>query len=401
MLFNTWLYAIFLGTVVALYWSLPFAVLRPWILIAAGLVFYAYAFPPHALLVLGLALFTWILGESIRRASGPRRIGRLATGLTVTVGFLAYFKYADFLRELAGGLVGSPSIAGLPTSTGIHAPLAISFFTFEFVHYLVEVHRGTVRANLRDFLLFILFFPTLVCGPIKRYQNFALSLDYGKRLDWLEVGAGLERILFGFSKKIIVADSLARLTAPVWASPLDFGSGILWLAAYGYAFQIYMDFSGYSDIAIGSAKLLGFKVEENFRWPYLQSNIRDFWRSWHISLSSWITDYLYIPLGGNRGGRVRAIVNTMVAMAICGLWHGAAVHFVAWGLYHGAALSVHRVYRDLRVRRSDEVTARFPLARRFGAVLLTFHVVVVGWVFFILDTGPACRVVIRMLSPWA
>ncbi len=279
MLFNTWLYGYFLATVFVVYWALPWPRLRPHWLIFAGIAFYANYFPPHLLLILGLAGFTFGLGVLLQHSAGVRKRAGLIIGLVVTLGALAYFKYQPLLYDAlaALGRAFGAAIANPPTT---RPPLAISFFTFEFVHYLIEVYRGNVAATFRNFLLFIMFFPTLVAGPIKRYQNFANYLDFDKRLDWQDVGEGLERILFGLSKKLIVADSVARLTAPVWQDPLRYDSGILWLAAYGYAVQIYTDFSGYSDIAIGSAKLLGFKVEENFNWPYLRPNIREFWRSW-------------------------------------------------------------------------------------------------------------------------
>ncbi|MCC6766667.1 MAG: MBOAT family protein, partial [Deltaproteobacteria bacterium] len=208
---------------------------------------------------------------------------------------------------------------------------------------------------------------------------------------------GLERILFGLSKKLIVADSVARLTAPVWQDPLQYDPGILWLAAYGYAVQIYADFSGYSDIAIGSAKLLGFKVEENFNWPYLRPNIREFWRNWHMSLTSWITDYLYIPLGGNRRGERRTNVNTIVSMSLCGLWHGAALHFVAWGFYHGVAICIQRTYSRWRDRTFPTLHHVFPRTRQAVATVFTFHVVVIGWMYFVLNAVTATRVICKML----
>lgn len=397
MLFNTWLYGYFLATVFVVYWALPWPRLRPYWLIVAGIAFYAHWFPPHLVLILGLAVFTFIVGGFIQRSADAHKRVPLVVGLTVTLGALAYFKYQPLLYDAYGAFGRHLTGTDVPKHATIRPPLAISFFTFEFVHYLVEVYRGNVAAGFRNFLLFIMFFPTLIAGPIKRYQNFAKYLDFEKRLDWREVGDGLERILFGLSKKLIVADSIARLTAPVWQAPLDHGPGILWLAAYGYAVQIYLDFSGYSDIAIGSAKILGFKVEENFDWPYLRPNIREFWRSWHMSLTSWITDYLYIPLGGNRKGEARTNLNTIVSMSLCGLWHGAALHFVAWGFYHGVAICIQRTYSRWRDRTFPELRTVLPRTRQVVATLATFHVVVIGWMYFVLSAETATRVILKML----
>lgn len=397
MLFNTWLYGFFLAAVFVVYWALPWPRLRPYWLIVAGIAFYANYFPPHLALILGLAGLTFGLGAAMQRSSGARKRLLLVSGLTITLGALAYFKYQPLLHDAYTALGQQLPEAGAPKGSTIRAPLAISFFTFEFVHYLVEVYRGTITANFRDFILFIMFFPTLVAGPIKRYQNFAKYLDFEKRLDWREAGDGLERILFGLSKKLIVADTVARLTAPVWHDPLQYGPGILWLAAYGYAVQIYTDFSGYSDIAIGSAKLLGFKVEENFNWPYLRPNIREFWRSWHMSLTSWITDYLYIPLGGNRKGEWRTNANTIVSMSLCGLWHGAALHFIVWGFYHGVAICIQRSYGRWRDRLFPDMRDVLPNVRRVAATVFTFHIVVIGWMFFVLDAATATHVILKML----
>jgi alginate O-acetyltransferase complex protein AlgI len=227
-------------------------------------------------------------------------------------------------------------------------PLAISFFIFEFVHYLFEVRRGgePIRNPLK-FLLFAIFFPSLVAGPIKRYTQFLPSLaeatSQGARAaDFAEGGW---RVAVGFVKKVMIADQLTNYIDQ--AQPQFASESILsrWLIVIALALRILLDFSGYSDIAIGCARMLGIRLPENFNWPYLATNIRDFWQRWHISLSSWIRDYIYIPLGGNRHGRIRQALNGLAAFALCGLWHGPAWHFVIWGIYHGAGLVVSSTYR--------------------------------------------------------
>ena len=223
----------------------------------------------------------------------------------------------------------------------------------------------------------------------------SFSAGASARLSAADLNAGLERILVGAAKKLIVADGVHRLIGPLWEAPLGHPVWLLWLMTYGYALQILFDFSGYSDIAIGSARLFGFHVPENFNYPYLQRNIGDFWRTWHMSLTSWITDYVYIPLGGNRRGVSRTQWNRLIAMALCGLWHGAAVHFVLWGLYHGLGLNVYQAYRRARERIG---VPSFGVAGRVGATLLTFHFVCVGWVLFVTDATTAQAVMRRLLG---
>jgi alginate O-acetyltransferase complex protein AlgI len=276
----------------------------------------------------------------------------------------------------------------------VRAPLGISFFVFEYVHYLIEVYRGTFGpARFRDLTLFIMFFPTLICGPIKRFQGFRPD-EAAAAFDAAGASEGIRRILIGFAKKTLVADTIAPYCTPIFNRPDQYGALTLWLAVYGYALQIYFDFAGYSDIAIGTARLLGYRVPENFDYPYLQPNIARFWRAWHMSLTSWITDYVYIPLGGSRRGERRAAWNRLVSMTLCGLWHGAAMHFALWGLYHGVMLNLYRLWERVRGPRAGPA---HPLARAFGT-FLTFHVVCIGWVLFVCDTRRALVVLPRLLG---
>lgn len=384
-------FGLFLLVGVPLYWLAP-GRLRACLLLLLSVGFYAAASVRHAALVLALALGVFFLGDALQKR--PRR-ALLTAGILVCVAVLGLYKYSRlFLRTAAellplldlygDGLRGLDAVE--QRLLGLRVPLGISFFTFEFVHYLADAHAGRLAppggeaarsaplgARLRHFLLFTLFFPTLLAGPIKRFQSFGPPAPAPAEED---LAAGLSRILQGLAKKVLLADTLAtvalRLQQPELVSPLG-----LWLGTYAYAGQIYFDFSGYSDLAIGTALLFGYRVPENFDWPYVATSLQEFWRRWHISLSSWIRDYLFIPLGGSRRSRLRVALNLLLVMALCGLWHGPAWHFVAWGLWHGAGLGLSRLYR-----------LRFPAPERPGALvrafhwLLTFHFVCIGWVLF-------------------
>jgi alginate O-acetyltransferase complex protein AlgI len=396
MLFNTWIYAFFLALTCLLTWSLPGGALRQWLLIAAGMTFYAYFYPPHLWVILGFTIL--VFGITVVADGRPpaERRAVLAGAAALCVGLLAYCKYQGFLRDSVAALGWTDAAALL--AGDVRVPLAVSFFTFEYVHYLIELRRGTIaRARGADLFLFIMFFPTLICGPIKRFGDFQPQIAHAG-FDADAVAAGLGRIVAGLAKKIVVADTVARWIAPIWADPAAHGTTALWLGTYGYALQIYCDFAGYSDIAIGSAQLLGFHVPENFDRPYLKTNIAAFWRSWHMSLTSWITDYVYIPLGGNRFGELRGHGNRLIAMTLCGLWHGAAWHFAFWGLYHGVGLSAYRAYQQTRRRvQPGWSPSQHPLMRGL-ATAATFHFVCIGWVLFVTDFATARQVIPRLFG---
>ncbi|MFI5394417.1 MAG: MBOAT family O-acyltransferase [Candidatus Binatia bacterium] len=397
MIFNTWVYGLFLLVTFCVYWLAPVR-WRSLVLIGFGFYFYWYYYPIHTLFIAAMTVLVFGLSWLVRPAGGRGRRLWFTLATTLCLGTLAYFKYQGFLFNSAGWLLG---VAGVHTHLDppqLRAPLAISFFTFEYIHYLIEVYRGTFPpAGARDFTLFIMFFPTLICGPIKRFQQFNPQEYAQKPLDPQNVNYGLERILFGLAKKTLIADTVAPWCTPVFVHPEAYTWVQLWLGVYGYAMQIYFDFSGYSDIAIGSAKLLGYTVQENFNYPYLQPNIARFWRCWHISLTSWITDYLYIPLGGNRTGEGRAYVNRFISMTLCGLWHGAAFHFMVWGMYHGIALNLYRAYQLLRVRLGWPKLGDSHVALRPLSVLFTFHFVCIGWVLFVCDLATAWVIIRRLV----
>jgi len=393
-------YGLLVLLTVPLYGVLP-ARWRALLLCLVSLLFYAWGSLPHAVLMVGLGAVVFGLGESLHR---QRRAGLFAVGVSLCVAILCYFKYSVLLlRTLVDLLpVGTTSLLLTQRADALalqlQIPLGISFFTFEFVHYLTDIYKGKIvrpeplpplRKRVIDFFLFALFFPTLLAGPIKRYQQFATDATQPRQQQLAE---GLWRILIGLLKKVLIADSLAtitlRLKAPELVTPLG-----LWMAMYAYAGQIYADFSGYSDVAIGVSLLLGYRIPENFNYPYLARSLQDFWRRWHISLSSWIRDYLFIPLGGSHVPPWRAVVNLLLVMALCGLWHGPAGHFVVWGLWHGAGLGIERLVRRLVPPAQTESR----LSSLLGW-LWTFHFVCVGWILFAAPSLKAAGVALaRML----
>lgn len=357
---------------------------------AASVLFYAHFSGPSGVAVITtLGVVTYLAGRS-----GRRRDVAIAIGLCAAA--LIFFKYTLFLF---GNLVAVvPFLAVFPVSEWAPtiAPLAISFFVFEFVHYVVDVRRGhaAIRSPL-EFLVFAVFFPTLVAGPIKRYEQFVPALKEGvasARFFSADTQVGFLRVLAGFAKKF-VADGL---TVYVNGMSPAFEQQLLadrWLVFVALAFRIYFDFSGYSDIAIGVSRMMGIRIAENFNWPYLATGARDFWRRWHISLSTWIRDYIYIPMGGRRLHPALHALNLVAVFVICGLWHGAAWNFVLWGLYHGCGLVVQHVAHTLRAQFVPAFADGLPAmaARGAGALggwALTTFFVWSGWLLFFY---PAAR----------
>lgn len=395
MIFNTWLFGLYAVICLAAYWLVVPSRMRPVFLIVSGLIFYAAAVPIHTGLIVFLAVLTYIVGRSMLSVHGGRRKALMIAGVSACVATLAFFKYTGLFVATIDPLC-SNCARGFPT---IAVPLAISFFTFEFVHFIVDVYLGTirdVRAGL--FYPFAFFFPTMVAGPIKRYQQFTPQLENIAAPDQARAFGHVYRIATGLAKKVIVADSMTPLTAALTAPgalyrPLDYAVAIV-----AYSVKIYFDFSGYSDIAIGFAGLLGLRVPENFNRPYWSSNVTDFWRRWHISLSSWIRDYIFIPLGGSRRSRAITVANLAIAMALVGLWHGAAWHFVVWGLWHGAGLATHRLWHASVAPRIKDAVAFRPVVRGLS-IATTATFVSLGWVLFASPSLAAAFEVYRGLVP--
>ncbi|NPV91656.1 MAG: MBOAT family protein [Firmicutes bacterium] len=406
MIFNTWTFGLFLLIFAALYWLIPGRA-RAAALLLGGLVFYTYYYPPHTIFIVVLSLAVFGLGWLVEHSpEGAKKKTWLAAGIVLCLSSLGYFKYWKLLLATLNQAYALAEIEISYQVVSPLVPLGMSFFVFEFIHYLVDVYRGTARtSSLLNFGVFAMFFPTLVAGPIKRYQPFLQQLQEPRtpRTDMMLEGAA--RIVLGIAKKVVIADSMTSFITP-FHNPAAATNTELWIAIYAYSLKIFFDFSGYSDIALGSARVLGFDIMENFNYPYLRSNVSEFWRSWHISLSSWIRDYLYIPLGGNRKGEARTMVNTMAAMGLCGLWHGASWNFVVWGLYHGMGLVFYRLYHKLvnHFSRGDKPAEGGGIGRLWGwavtglSVFITFNFVSVGWVFFVNGTREAFYILGRILG---
>ena len=376
MLFPTVEFAIFFPIVLAISWALMSRqpLWKPFIVVASY-VFYAAADPRFCLLLGAITLVSQLAAVAIHRTENERaRKWLCAGGVVFDLGVLAVFKYYGFfVTDVSDALDAIGLGMPLPLAT-IALPVGVSFFSFQAVTYVVDVkRRQTEPASLLDAAVYLSFFPHLVAGPIVRASEFLPQLKQPRNPDRVAVSAGLTLVALGLIKKVMIADYLAReVVDPVFAVPQAYSAPDAILAAYGYAAQIFCDFSGYTDIAIGLALLLGFVFPQNFNSPYRATGFRDFWRRWHMTLSRFLRDYLYIPLGGNRKGKFRTYLNLMVTMTLGGLWHGAAWNFVAWGAYQGTGLSAEHAIRG-RLGRI------FPGWLRW---FVTFNLIVVGWILF-------------------
>jgi alginate O-acetyltransferase complex protein AlgI len=383
VLFNTSHYALFFGVVFVVAWLLAaHRRLRLLFLLAASYFFYAqwdWRFLP---LIWASSTADWLLGNAIARASTPRsRKLWLAGTVVLNLGVLGIFKYFDFGVESARAMLASLGYHPPDIALRIALPVGISFFTFESMSYVIDVYRRDIEPHPRytEYLAFVAFFPHLVAGPIVRPRDLLPQLAGEPRFSDRDAAEALFLVAVGLVKKVAIGDYLAvNLVDRVFDSPLTHSALECYAAALGYAVQIYCDFSGYTDIAIGSALLLGVRFPKNFDAPYQAEGITDFWRRWHISLSTWLRDYLYVSLGGNRRGRARTYVNLMLTMLLGGLWHGASWTFVVWGGLHGAALAISRFVRDLR---GPDAPVFAPWTRPFR-VFVTFHFVTACWILF-------------------
>lgn len=345
-------------------------------LFAASLVFYSFGEAHYVLVLLvSISLNAW-LGRRIERSDNGRKYWLwLAIGANLLI--LGYYKYAGFLVEAITPLAGIIGL-GQPESVDVHLPLGISFFTFQAISYIVDVYRREVPAQ-KSWLevgLYISLFPQLIAGPIVRYNDIADQLRQ-RHADIDDFAWGVRRFMLGLAKKVLIANILGQVADEIFAhdaSALDWS--VAWLGIICYTLQIYFDFSGYSDMAIGLGRLFGFRFPENFNHPYISRSVREFWRRWHISLSRWFRDYLYIPLGGSRLGTRRTAFNLLIVFALCGLWHGAAWNFLIWGLFHGAFLALER-------GRLGAVLARLPVVLQHVYLL---GIVIIGWVLFRAET---------------
>ena len=399
MLFNSFEFLIFAPLVLLGHALLGGKPLRVW-LVVASYVFYGWANPWYCLLLVASTVLDFNVAQRLHATESPRaRRAWLGASLLGNLGLLAGFKYLGFFAQSANELA---ALAGLSLSfqvPEILLPVGISFYTFQTLSYTIDVYRRNTEPT-RDFTtmaLYVAFFPQLVAGPIERAGHLLPQLAKKMERTAEDVMVGISRILWGLLKKVVFADTLAMFVRDVYFRPENSPWGDLLLGTYAFAFVIYLDFSAYSDIAIGLARVMGVNIRENFRWPYLARNISEFWRRWHISLSTWLRDYLYIPLGGSRHGHARTVFNVFTVMFLGGLWHGADKKFVCWGLWIGLNLALYHWISNWRGRATDA-----PKSLRWidvPGVLLTFHIMLVSWVMFRADSmGDAITIMTRIVS---
>jgi D-alanyl-lipoteichoic acid acyltransferase DltB (MBOAT superfamily) len=383
MLFNSVEFLVFFAAVYAAYAALGHRAQNR-LLLAASYLFYGSWNPKLLGLIALSTAVDYVCAlriEAGRDAAARRRWMELS--VATSLGILGTFKYFDFFTESLGALLGGLGIPVEPLRLDLILPVGISFYTFQSMSYTLDVYRGEIRAERDpvDFALYVAFFPQLVAGPIERAARLLPQVRGARAITWESWRNGCWWILLGLFQKVVVADNFAPVADAVFSRPGELGALATLTGIYAFAFQIYGDFAGYSNIARGLAALMGFELMVNFRMPYFALDPSDFWRRWHISLSSWLRDYLYIPLGGNRGSARETRANLMATMLLGGLWHGAAWNFVAWGGFHGGWLIAHRWLRPRLARIAPRTRLRRSLWTGLR-MLACFHLVCVGWVMF-------------------
>ncbi len=398
MLFDTPIFFLFLTLVVSVYWRLGRRNQNIFLL-AASYFFYGWWDWRFLFLMAGSTLVDFTIARKIGGSSNPKvRKVLLTTSLVLNFGFLCYFKYLHFFLDSFSRLVSTMGIHHIPMVVmQIILPPAISFYTFQEVAYIVDVYKGEIEPadSLIDYALFISLFPHLIAGPIQRPSHLLPQVQRQRFFRAEAFFSGCLLIISGLVRKCVVADSCAVLANSAFGGQMGAGWAVTVIGTLAFAFQIYGDFSGYSDIARGAAQLMGFHFMVNFRQPYLATSLQDFWRRWHISLSTWLRDYLYIPLGGNRKGEARTYVNLLVTMLLGGLWHGANWTFVIWGFLHGGALAVERAVGSAR----REVTAASWFWRGLKRILV-FQFVCLTWIFFrAASLGDAMKFIGNLFRP--
>lgn len=389
MLFNSWQYAIFLPVVFALYWALPHRLRWP-LLLAASYYFYMSWNVKYVVLILFTTAVSYAAALLLEKTPQEKKRRLLLTAaLIACLGVLFVFKYWDFFFGSLAALMRRFAIPLHPATLRLLLPVGISFYTFQTLGYVIDVYRGDAEAekNFGVYATFISFFPQLVAGPIERTKNLLPQIRAEHAFDYDQATYGLKLMAWGYFKKIVIADTLSRYVSVVYDAPQGFRGFALVLATAFFTIQIYCDFSGYSDIAVGTAKLLGVDLMTNFKSPYFSASAREFWSRWHISLSTWFRDYVYIPLGGNRVGKARHALNLMVTFLVSGLWHGANWTFVVWGGLHGAAQVLENALIPKKAEKSTGVLW-------WIRVLIVFAFVSFAWIFFVSNSiGDAVYVI--------
>jgi len=388
MLFNSIEFAVFLPIVFILYWLLPRKDVKYQNVLVLIASYYFYGCWDWRFL--GLLCFSTLLdfysGLRIHNAeSDGARKRWLVASVTINLGFLAYFKYFGFFVESFAELLSLNGLQAYSSTLNIILPIGISFYTFHGLSYVFDIYNRkiTPTTNFIDYALFVSFFPLLVAGPIERATHLLPQIERPRTFEYSKAVDGLRQMLWGFFKKVVIADGCAAYATPIFSDPGSHSGSTLVLGAVFFAFQIYGDFSGYSDIALGTARLFGFELLKNFNFPYFSRDIAEFWRRWHISLSSWFKDYLYYPLGGSRFGKLQTIRNTMIIFTVSGFWHGANWTFIAWGVYHGL-LFLPLLILDKNRKNVGPVAAgrMLPSIKELFQMALTFTLVTIGWILF-------------------
>ena len=393
MNFNSLEFLVFLPIVFVLYW---FAFRkREWrnlLIVTASYVFYGWWDWRFLFLIAFTSLCSFYSGVLIEWFEGSRQRQRLVCTMNLVLNFLilGVFKYYNFFADSLAQLFWQLFHYQLDWVTlNVVLPVGISFYTFQALSYTIDVYRKDVPVtrNIIEFFAFISFFPQLVAGPIERAKNLLPQFQRDRRFDYVQAVDGCRQMLWGFFKKVVIADRCAANLNPLWDSYTDYSGISLWGLALLFTFQIYCDFSGYSDIAIGCARLFGIKLLDNFKYPYLSRSIPEFWRRWHISLMTWFRDYVYIPLGGSRCAQWKVIRNTFIVFGVSGLWHGANWTFVCWGLYHGCLIVLYKLLH-INTKDKDILAANrwLPSVKDMCRVVVMFLLVVVGWVIFRAET---------------
>lgn len=365
---------VFLPAVFCLHLLLPGMRAKNFLLVVASLVFYAYGEPIYVILLVASSAGNYILARLTGECPKIRKL-TMTLAVVINLGLLVIFKYSGFLVETFNSVTG----AGIPVPQ-VRMPIGISFFTFQALSYVIDVYRGdaSVQKNFGKVLLYISFFPQLIAGPIVKYHDVEAEINNRKQTPE-EIGKGIRRFIAGLSKKVLIANTMGLVADNLFGAAATGITGPgAWLGAVSYMLQIYFDFSGYSDMALGLGMMFGFHFHENFEYPYISASIREFWRRWHMSLSGWFKEYLYIPLGGNRRGKFRTVVNKMIVFVCTGIWHGASFNFLFWGIYHGFFLMLEE-YIPFIGKKGGKLKSFF---QHVYALL----VVCVGFVFFRADT---------------
>ncbi|GAA4380062.1 MBOAT family O-acyltransferase [Hymenobacter koreensis] len=404
MLFNSFEFLLFFPVVTGLYFLLPHR-FRWALLLLASCAFYMFFKPVYILILFGTIVIDYAAGIWIENSTTPqRRKALLLASIVANVGVLAVFKYFNFLNDSLTALTETLGTRNPVPYLSILLPIGLSFHTFQAMSYTFEVYRGRQPAerHFGIYALYVMFYPQLVAGPIERPQNMLHQFRQRHTFQYERVTAGLKLMAWGLFKKVVVADRLALFVDQVYNNPTDYQGLPLVVATVFFAFQIYCDFSGYTDIALGSAQVMGFSLMRNFNRPYVAGSIREFWGRWHISLSTWFRDYLYIPLGGNRVEKWRWYRNILVVFLVSGLWHGAAWTFVIWGALHGFYQVFGLVTEKMRHRLANATgLLRLPVLHRFLNLSSTFALVCFAWIFFRANTlADAQYIATHLFTGW-